>query len=139
VTRLDGIRILVVDDDEDSRALLARMLAERGASVTTAPSADDALAKLEQETPDLLVSDIGMPHVDGYALIRRLRCDPCRPGNDTPAIALTAYARPEDGARALDAGFQAHLTKPIDADRLAMTVASLARKSTAREAPNASV
>jgi CheY-like chemotaxis protein len=123
---LEGVRVLVVDDDDDSRQLIGLVLAERGASVTTVPSADDAFTQIDSAAPDVLVSDIGMPRVDGYALIRQLRADPLRRGSATPAIALTAYARPEDGARAIDAGFEAHLTKPIDAERLAEVVASLA-------------
>ena len=124
--RLDGLRLLLVDDDEDSRALLSQMLAEQGASVSAAQSAEEALLMLEEDIPDVLVSDIGMPDVDGYALIRQVRSRPSDCGGSTPALALTAYARPEDGQRAVDAGFQAHLTKPIDAERLAAVVASLA-------------
>jgi signal transduction histidine kinase len=127
--RLDSLRLLVVDDDEDSRELLARMLAEQGAKVSTAQSAEEALRLLDEDIPDVLVSDIGMPHVDGYALIRRIRSRRSGRGSRTPAIALTAYTRHEDGERAVHAGFQAHLTKPIDAERLTALVESLAGRS----------
>ena len=126
---LQGLRVLIVDDDEDSRELLARLLSDQGASVRTAQSAEEALDALPDDVPDLLISDIGMPKMDGYALIRRIRGGPPGPVSSTPAIALTAYARPEDGERALLAGFQGHLTKPIDAGRLTLAVASLARQA----------
>jgi signal transduction histidine kinase len=125
--RLDGLHLLVVDDDEDSRQLLSLVLEEKGASVTTAQSAEEALGKIEEDRPDVLLSDIGMPGVDGYALIGRIRSELSDRCSRTPAIALTAYARPEDGERAISAGFQAHLAKPIDALELTALIASLAR------------
>jgi CheY-like chemotaxis protein len=118
--------LLVVDDDEDARALLASILADQGATVSTASSAEEALAMFAEVSPDVLLSDIGMPGVSGYGLIRRIRSLPVERGGRTPAIALTAYSRPEDGERAFTAGFQAHVTKPIDSDRLTAVVANLA-------------
>jgi signal transduction histidine kinase len=127
--RLDGVRLLIVDDDEDSRDLVGLLLAEQGAAVSSASSAGEALRLVAESPPDVLLSDIGMPDVNGYSLIRRVRSLPGDRGGRTPAIALTAYARPEDGERAFAAGFQAHVTKPIDPDRLAAVVANLAGRS----------
>jgi signal transduction histidine kinase len=124
--RLDGVRVLLVDDDEDSRALIEVLLSRRGAAVTSASSADEALRLLEARRPDVFLSDIGMPTVDGYTLIRRVRSMPASRGGRTPSAALTAYARPSDGERALAAGFQAHVMKPVDEGRLISVVAKLA-------------
>jgi signal transduction histidine kinase/ActR/RegA family two-component response regulator len=123
---LRGLRLLVVDDDADTRDLLRHVLTDRGAQVETAASVADALALLESETsrPDLLVSDIGMPGRDGFDLIREVR--ERWPPAALPAVALTAFARAEDRHRALAAGYQAHLAKPFDAAELAATVARLA-------------
>jgi signal transduction histidine kinase len=123
--RLDGLRLLVVDDDEDSRDLIGCILEEQGATVHRAASAGEALLLLEEKRPDVLLSDIGMPDVNGYSLMRRIRGMPPQRGGETPAIALTAYTRAVDGERALEAGFQAHVTKPVDPDRLAAVVADL--------------
>ena len=103
--RLEGVKVLVVDDDDDSRELIASVLADLGASVVGASSADEAVNRLEQSVPDVLLSDIAMPDVDGYALLRRIRGLPVERGGGVPAIALTAYARPVDGERAYAAGF----------------------------------
>ncbi|MET0285324.1 MAG: response regulator [Polyangiales bacterium] len=124
--RLDGLKVMVVDDEEDARALLVEVLSERGASVISAESVSHALAQFGQFRPDVLVSDIGMPEADGYTLIRQVRELPAREGSNTPAIALTAYARAEDVARSFEAGFQRHLAKPVDAERLIGIIASLA-------------
>jgi len=124
--RLDGVRLLVVDDDDDSRDLIGYMLEGQGATVACASSAAEALGLLAESRPDVLVSDIGMPDVNGYSLIRRVRRLPGERGGRTPAIALTAYARTEDGERAFAAGFQAHVTKPVDLGRLTALVANLA-------------
>jgi len=124
--RLDGVRVLVVDDDEDTRDLVGHMLSEQGAGVSFASSAEEAFGQLERSHPDVLLSDIGMPDVNGYSLIRRIRSLPAEHGGRTPAVALTAYARAEDGERAFSAGFQAHITKPVDPDQLAAVVANLA-------------
>jgi signal transduction histidine kinase/ActR/RegA family two-component response regulator len=124
--RLDGLHLLIVDDDEDARDLLEHLLVERGATVVAAPSAEEALRVLVQRPPDVLISDIGMPDVNGYSLIRRIRGLPVGQGGRTPAVALTAYAGAKEGERAFAAGFQAHVTKPIDVDRLIAVVANLA-------------
>jgi CheY-like chemotaxis protein len=124
--RLDGVRILVVDDDEDSRDLIGLMLVDQGAVVSSAASAAEGLRQLAESPPDVLVSDIGMPDVNGYSLIRRIRSLSSDRGGKTPAVALTAYARAEDGERAFAAGFQAHVTKPVDPERLSAVVANLA-------------
>jgi signal transduction histidine kinase len=124
-TRLDGVRLLVVDDDEDSRELIVCLLQESGASVTSASSADEAMRLLKQSRPDVMLSDIGMPDVDGFALMRQVRGMPPERGGGVPAIALTAYASEADGARVRAAGFQAHVTKPIDPDALTAAISHL--------------
>jgi len=118
---LAGARILVVDDEPDGREMLGHMLESWGAQVRSAGSADDALAALADERPDLLISDIGMPRVDGYELMRRVRALP--EGRDLAAIALTAFARGEDAAKAQQAGYRVHLPKPVDPARLHATIA----------------
>jgi signal transduction histidine kinase/ActR/RegA family two-component response regulator len=123
---LAGLRVLVVDDEADARELFAATLAGWGAEVLTAASAAEALALVERERPDALLADIGMPGEDGYALIRQVRALPPERGGRTPAAALTAYARAEDRQRALSAGFQTHMPKPIKAAELAAVVATLA-------------
>jgi signal transduction histidine kinase len=128
--RLDGVRLLVVDDDEDSRDLIVCILQDWGANVTSASSAEEAMRLLQQNLPDVLLSDIGMPDVDGYALLRQVRGLPAERGGGVPAIALTAYASEADGARARAAGFQAHVTKPLDPDALTAAVAELVGIST---------
>ena len=125
-----GTRILVVDDDADARDLLRRLLEESGAHVTLAASSPQALDIIRQGGLDILVSDIGMPGEDGYALLRRLRGLPPEQGGHLPAVALTAYARAEDRAKALRAGFQMHLAKPIEPTELIATLATLARSGT---------
>jgi CheY-like chemotaxis protein len=123
--RLDGLRVLVVDDEEDARELVREVLSGQGAEVHVASSAPDALEKLGPLKPDVVVSDIGMPDADGFSLIRRIRALPLDSGGRTPAVALTAYARAEDAQRALAAGFQMHVTKPVEAVQLAVVVAKL--------------
>ena len=122
---LDGTKILIVDDEPDARDLIDRLLVERGARVSKAESADQALQALKQLHPDLLISDIGMPQKDGYEFIRSVRSLPVDAGGKTPAIALTAFARSEDRTRAMMAGYQVHLAKPIEPRELIATVASL--------------
>ena len=119
---LSGLRVLVVDDEADARAMVRRILADRGAAVTTAASADEALRLLAAAVPDLIVSDVGMPGTDGYTLISRVRAG----GFAGPALALTAYARAEDRERAMAAGFTSHLAKPVEPLVLADTVTRLA-------------
>ncbi|HEY9380712.1 MAG TPA: ATP-binding protein, partial [Burkholderiales bacterium] len=123
---LHGLKVLVVDDEADARALLHRILSEYGAKVLTASNAGDALECLLRERPTIIVSDIGMPHTDGYALIGQIRALPPEFGGRTPAIALTAFARPEDRRRALVAGFQLHLAKPVDPEALVLACARMA-------------
>jgi signal transduction histidine kinase/ActR/RegA family two-component response regulator len=123
---LDGVRVLVVDDEADARELFARTLSESGAKVLTAASTTEALAIIERERPDVMLADIGMPGEDGYALIAKVRALAPERGGRTPAAALTAYARAEDRMRALRAGFQTHLTKPVKSSELLTVTANLA-------------
>jgi signal transduction histidine kinase len=123
---LTGVRVAVVEDEADTRELLVMALQQCGAEVTAFSSAPEALAAFDDAAPDVLLSDIGMPGQDGYELIQSLRArGPGRRG-DVPAAALTAYARAEDRLRALEAGFQTHLAKPVDPSELIATVARLA-------------
>ena len=118
---LNGVHVLVVDDEPDARDLVTAVLVNCGAQVRTASTVDDAIARLHERRPDVVISDIGLPNEDGYALIRRVReIDP-----DVPAAALTAYASPEDQQRALASGFHAHVSKPVEPADLAVLVASL--------------
>jgi CheY-like chemotaxis protein len=128
---LGGLRILVVEDEPDTRVLLSKALERYGATVEACESASEALAALERSSFDCILSDIGMPGEDGYTFIEKLReRDAARVGgNPTPAVALTAYAREEDRARALAAGFQLHLAKPIAPKELAEAVASVAGRT----------
>jgi hypothetical protein len=125
IPSLQGKQVMAVDDEEDARNLLKVILEEQGAVVTTAASAHDAMDALELIKPDLIVSDISMPEEDGYTFIRKLRARSSSRGGDIPAVALTAFARPEDQAQALAAGFQVHLTKPIDPAKLVSSVARI--------------
>jgi PAS domain S-box-containing protein len=122
---LTGVRVLVVDDEQDTRELLRALLEERGAVVTSASTAAEALAQLEHAPPDLLVSDIGMPDTDGYTFIRQVRALPPARGGQVPAAALTSYTRLEDRTRALSAGFQVYVPKPVDPIELVMALANL--------------
>jgi signal transduction histidine kinase/CheY-like chemotaxis protein len=124
---LRGIRVLVVDDEPDARETLQQILEHCNAEVQTAASAREALEVLPRWRPDVLLSDIGMPGQDGYELIRRVRELPPESGGRTPAAALTAFARPEDRRRALLAGFQMHIAKPVEVKELAAVVANLVR------------
>ncbi|MBD2356195.1 PAS domain-containing protein [Tolypothrix sp. FACHB-123] len=119
---ITGVRILAVDDEPDTRELLTVLLAQYGAEVLTVTSAAEVLANLESFQPHVLISDIGMPNVDGYTLIQKIRTRPPEQGGQIPAIALTAYARIEDRQRSLLAGFQHHLSKPIDIQELIKTI-----------------
>lgn len=124
-TPLAGLRVLVVDDETDTRNFLSFMFEEYGAFATAVGSVDEALAVLEQAKPDILISDIGMSEQDGYTLIRKLRSLEPEKGGRIPAIALTAYTREEDYLEALSAGFQQHLSKPIDPNKLIAAVANV--------------
>jgi signal transduction histidine kinase/CHASE3 domain sensor protein/ActR/RegA family two-component response regulator len=121
---LNGVSILVVDDEQDTRHLLRQILNHFGAEVKIAGSASEGFEKFTAAKPDILVSDIGMPEEDGYSLIRRIRNLPGEQGK-TPAVALTAYARPQDRLKALNAGFQMHISKPVEPDELAAVIGSL--------------
>ncbi|HKQ93548.1 MAG TPA: PAS domain S-box protein [Blastocatellia bacterium] len=124
---LKGIKVLVVDDDEDARDMLEAALNSYGAEVITAAGALKALDALASENIDVLVSDINMPEVDGYELIRRVRAMKPEQGGRIPAVALTAYARAEDRLRALKSGFQTHMPKPVEPAELEVVVATLAK------------
>lgn len=122
---MKGLKILIVDDEEDARQMLAHLLIGYGAKITAAASAAEALEILGQQQLDLMVSDIGMPDMDGYSLMRRIRELKIGPGGKLPAIALTAYAQAQDRLRALAAGFQHHVPKPVEPAELAAVIASL--------------
>jgi signal transduction histidine kinase/ActR/RegA family two-component response regulator len=130
--RLHGLSVLAVDDDPDARSLLREVLEAAGARVTTATSAGEALRTLAEAVPDVLVSDIGMPGMDGFEMIRAIRQSPDSRMRGLPAAALTAYARSEDRIEALRSGFQLHLAKPINPSELVEAVGALARQ---RDAP----
>jgi PAS domain S-box-containing protein len=122
---LSGIRVLAVDDDADARDLVVFLLEDCGASVTAVSNAADALVALTVSVPDLLLSDIGMPDTDGYMLLRQVRALPADRGGVVPAIAITAYAGEIDYQQALAAGFQRHISKPFDPDKLVQTMLDL--------------
>jgi PAS domain S-box-containing protein len=127
-TSLDDLRVLIVDDEPDARELIAAVLAGRGAEVISVGSAVEALAEMERRRFDVLLSDIGMPLMDGYALIEKVRRLPAERGGSIPAAALTAYAGVEHGMRARAAGYQMHIPKPVEPAELATVVASLAAR-----------
>ncbi|HEU0185038.1 MAG TPA: ATP-binding protein [Blastocatellia bacterium] len=124
--RLRDLRVLVVDDDPDARDLFSLILTSYGAEVRSCDSSPEALHILDEWTPDVLVSDIGMPLEDGYELMKKVRAREPERGGRVPALALTAYARAEDARRAISVGYQAHVTKPIEPSQLATVVAGLA-------------
>ena len=131
---LRGVHVVAVDDDADAVELMAELLESAGARVTTAASADDALRLIEADPPHVLVSDLGMPRVDGFQLIERIRNHRNLLVRRIPAAALTAYARSEDRVKALQAGFQIHLAKPIDPSELVAAVAALAKQRSVKGA-----
>ena len=119
----------MVDDEADARELIAEVLSGAGASVETARSAAEGLAALPGFRPQVLVSDIAMPNEDGLSFMRRVRQLPRAEGGAVPALALTAFARDDDRLRAIDAGYNTHVSKPVDPDALASAVAKLAASS----------
>jgi PAS domain S-box-containing protein len=129
LTDLTGIHVLVVDDEEDARTLLRVVLETAGARVTAIESAGEALDVIQQLQPDVLMADLGMPHMDGFQLIAQIRQSPIPQVRTVPAAALTAYARSEDRTRALQSGYEMHLAKPVDPGELAAAVAALARRT----------
>jgi CheY-like chemotaxis protein len=124
---LRGLRVLVVDDEEDARNLVATVLEHCGCRVSSAGSARQALEQIEQDRPDVMLSDIGMAEEDGYSLIRKVRKLPRDKGGDIPAAALTAYARAEDRRKMLNAGYSIHLAKPVEPAELIAVVSTLSR------------
>jgi CheY-like chemotaxis protein len=124
---LSGLRILVVDDDSDSREVIAAELLQCGANTILSDSADDAVEKVETFKPDVIVADIGMPGEDGYSMMRKIRNSPDEQIRLTPAIALTAYAGDGNRQRALDAGYQKHIPKPAEPPELVLAIAGVAR------------
>jgi len=133
-SRLDGVRVLVVDDARNVREVVTDILTQDGATVTAVDSAEEALAALQRERPDVLLSDLAMPGKGGYWLIGQVRALPPERGGVTPAAALTAFTGPEHRASVLRAGFQLHVEKPVGLDALIGAVAKLALKDRA-EAP----
>ena len=125
---LTGVRVLLVDDEPDARAVLRRLLEDCRAVVSAASGAAEALVLLRTERPDVIVSDIGMPGADGYELIRQVRSLAPGDGGTIPAVALTAYARADDRVRAIVAGFQHHVSKPVEPAELIAMVASAVRR-----------
>ncbi len=126
---LDGLRVLLVDDNIDNLELAAIILEQYGTEVITAASAAQAIQAIAQSIPDILISDIAMPLEDGYSLIRQIRKLAPEQGGLIPAIALTAYAKNEDRLLALEAGFQMHIPKPIDPDELIAVIVKLVQQS----------
>jgi signal transduction histidine kinase/ActR/RegA family two-component response regulator len=126
---LNGLRVLVVDDEPDARQIISTLIKRTGAEVMACESAHEALEAIEKWHPDVLMSDIGMPGEDGYSLINKVRSLPAERGGDVPAAAFTAYAREEDRQRALDAGYQMHIAKPVSSGQLVAMIAHLAGRA----------
>ena len=127
--KLNGLRVLVVDDEPDARQIISTLIRRTGAEVFACESANEALEALETWHPDVLMSDIAMPGEDGYSLINRVRSLPAERGGEVPAAAFTAYAREEDRQRALEAGYQIHIAKPISSGQLVAMIAQLAGRA----------
>ncbi|HET8646718.1 MAG TPA: response regulator, partial [Vicinamibacteria bacterium] len=126
---LRGVRVLVVEDDRDSRDLVETILIGFGAEVQAVDAADTGLELVRSWRPEVVVSDVEMPEQSGYDFIRRVRALPPREGGLTPAVALTAYARTEDRVKTLSAGFQVHLAKPVHPEELGVAVAALTART----------
>jgi len=126
---LSDFHVLVVDDEADARNLIQHILTKCNARVTTAATATEGIAAVKQHHPDMILSDIGMPVEDGYDFLAKLRQLSRAEGGDTPAVALTAFARSEDRRRALMAGFQMHLPKPVEAAELLAVVSNVCASS----------
>lgn len=122
---LSGIKILVVDDEPDVLEIIKLILIHYQAQVIAALSAIEGLEHVHNHRPDVIVSDISMPHMDGYQFIREVRKLPLHNGGQTPAVALTAFTRPEDQKKAMDAGFQRHIAKPVQIEKLIDTIKSV--------------
>jgi CheY-like chemotaxis protein len=127
--RLEGLNLLVVEDEPDARELISTIFRVHKAEVRGVASPEEAMNLLGEWTPDVLVSDIEMPGEDGYSLIRKIRASEANRGTRMPAVALTAHARVDDRMRALSAGYDAHVAKPVEPAELVMVIASLARRS----------
>ena len=125
---LKGIHILVVEDEDDARELLKVLLETHGGDVTVTASVQEALSAYDQSRPDVIVADIGMPNYNGYTLIAKVRARDRERGTIIPAIALTAFATPMDRDTALSAGFQVHMSKPFEPNRLIAVILDLASK-----------
>ncbi|BAY08461.1 multi-sensor hybrid histidine kinase [Calothrix sp. NIES-2098] len=132
---LQGIKVLVVDDDTDAREFLTFLLEQQGANVTAVNSSVEAIAIFTQSRPDVLVSDIGMPEIDGYILLRQLRTLAAAQGGQIPAIALTAYAGEIDQQQAIAAGFQCHISKPVEPEILVRVIADLVQQGGGQAKP----
>ena len=126
---LNGVRVLAIDDDEDALSLLRVVLETAGADVTTLSSAAAGLEQIETIRPDAVIVDLGMPGMDGFEFITRLRVASDPQIRDVPAAALTAFARSDDRTKALRSGFEMHLAKPVDPAELVASVATLVRRS----------
>ncbi len=126
---LEGLRILVCEDDEDARELLVEVLRPTGAHVSVAESVPEAMDRFRDERPEVIVSDIGLPLIDGYTFMREIRSLTAEEGGETPAIALTAFAAERDVRAAHAAGFQRHMVKPVAPGDLVQAIAALARGS----------
>jgi CheY-like chemotaxis protein len=130
--------VLAVDDEQDALALVTEVLEAVGARMTTARSAEEAIERLAGSLPDVVIADLGMPRVDGFEFIARVRRHANPKVREIPAAALTAYARSEDRMKALRAGFQIHLAKPIDPAELVTTIAALAKRIVVRSPASSS-
>jgi CheY-like chemotaxis protein len=127
---LGGLRVWIVDDNATGRRMLKHWLEMSGAQVTAMGSASEALKTLDVSTPEVLLSDVGMPNMDGYTLMREVRARGPEHGGNVPAIALSGYATPEDRERALAAGFQLHMAKPLKLEEVVRAIASLTSPKT---------